>query len=149
MPEIYCGIAEVSLGCGQVQQALDAAGQASELARALGLAGEEGKSLQVMGQALFSSGAHDAALLIFAQSLSALAGYDPYEAARTQQAWGRALLALGNAEQGLALLHQAKAIFATLGAAGELAAVAVLGGEPLSRLAVPDLSAGMEENGYA
>jgi hypothetical protein len=63
-----------------------------------------------------------AAAADFQRSLDLLADRDPYEAARTKAAWGKLLGS--DSEQGMALLEEAQAVFAHLGAVHDCSSVA-------------------------
>ena len=123
LPEIYDGWTHVYLARGQPQTALAYAEQSVNLARDLGLALEEGKSLRVLGQAQLANDQPEAAVAAFEQSLSILTEQDPYEAARTKAQWGHCLVSGRDAERGIILLQEARATFEVLGARRDLAAV--------------------------
>ena len=123
LPEIYRGWAQVRLAQGQIDRAREDAERSVKLAHELGLENEEGMSLRILGQTLLACGRQESALTAFEQSLSILAGRDPYEAARTQTQWGLALRAKGDVPRGIALLQAARATLEKLGARRDLAAV--------------------------
>lgn len=119
--EIQASWALVHLAQGEPQAALDYAQRSVALAHDLAMGLEEGSSRRVLGQALSAHGQYEAALAAFEQSLALLADRDPYEAARTRLEWGRALVAHGEGDRGLALLQAARTVFETLGARRDLA----------------------------
>lgn len=108
---------------GERPEALASAEAALALARELQAVGYVGVSQRVLGQVQWADGQPEAAIASFEQSLAVLAGHDPYEAARTQAEWGRALVASGQTEPGRRLLAEARATFERLGARRELAAL--------------------------
>jgi serine/threonine protein kinase/tetratricopeptide (TPR) repeat protein len=123
LPDIYAGQARLRLAQEEAQAARDDAERAVNVARELGMDFEEGVSLRVLGRALLAAGQFEPALETFERSLAILVSQDPYEAARTQAAWGAALIAGENVEQGTSLLQEAQATFTDLGAKRDLAAV--------------------------
>jgi tetratricopeptide (TPR) repeat protein len=123
LPDIYAGQARLRLAREEAQAARDDAERAVNVARELGMDFEEGVSLRVLGRALLAAGQFEPALETFERSLAILVSQDPYEAARTQAAWGAALIAGGSVEQGTSLLQEAQATFTDLGAKHDLAAV--------------------------
>ena len=103
-----------------MEQAQDHVTHALEIAHELGQAQSEGTCLRVQGQVWAALGKQTAALDAFAKSLELLTT-DPYEAARTKLAWAQALPAEDGVNQRVALLEEAKASFARLGAKRDLA----------------------------
>ncbi|HEU4324705.1 MAG TPA: CHAT domain-containing protein [Roseiflexaceae bacterium] len=106
------------LACGDLAGALEHAERAVAEARAQGDPLYEGKGLRAQGQALLAVGRAGEAQAVWAQSVQLLAD-EPYEQARTQALWGRSLLER-DPGAGQALLEEARATFARLGASGEL-----------------------------
>lgn len=123
---ICSGLAELQLARGEIAAALEDAHRSVDLARELGEDLEEGSNLRVLGQVLLASGQQQSALDAFAQSLALLEDEDIYEAARTKMQWGAALLANGDSDRGKALLQEAQATFAQLGAARDLTLTAAI-----------------------
>lgn len=121
LPEIYRGWALLHIARGDLGAARRAVDQALEVARRLDDPLAEGMARRVEGQLLLAAGQPAAALAAFAASLALLED-DPYEAARTRAAWGRALISADPA-QAQALLAEARATFERLGARGDLAAL--------------------------
>ncbi len=111
MAEAYFLRSHVLRATGRTQEAIDLAQRAIDLAHELELAQEEGKAWRALGQALLAEGEVQRAIEAFQRSLDLLADQNAYEAARTKVQWG------------LALLHEARAVFAELGAEKDLAAV--------------------------
>jgi tetratricopeptide (TPR) repeat protein len=126
LPELYRCRAEVSLMRGDTARALEDAERSVGLAQELKTDLEAGPSLRVLGQVLLIQGRHAEALDALARSQALLEGQDPYEAARTRLAWGRALLDSGAADQGASLLRKARAAFDHLGAQVDRAAAEAL-----------------------
>lgn len=119
-------LAEGQLSAAQPGTAAETIERALTLARDLALDREEGICLGILGQIRLAQGRQEAALTAFEQSLTLLTDRDPYEAARTKAAWGRALLAGGLSDRGLALLKEAQATFKVLGAQRDLAQITLL-----------------------
>ena len=84
-------------------------------ARRQKMSSEEGIALRVLGEIRLLAGENGEAGLLFAQSLACLTE-DPYEAAQTQRAWGKLLVAKGDVSQGQERLSAAREIFERLGA---------------------------------
>ena len=124
MVEVLTSQAQLGLARGAPEEALARSARALELADELELAIEKGKALRVLGQVQVALGATEAGLAAFAQSQELLAN-EPYEVARTQAAWGGALLASDNL-RGAGLLRDAIAVFAYLGAHGDHARTTAL-----------------------
>ncbi|GAB4211798.1 MAG: hypothetical protein OHK0022_46760 [Roseiflexaceae bacterium] len=114
----------IRLARGDSAGAFGDAARALAEACALGDPRAEGKALRSQGQALLAAGRTGEALAAWERSSELLAG-DPYEQARTQVLWGQALLEHDPAA-GRALLEQAQATFARLGAGSELKQAVVL-----------------------
>ena len=125
LPQIYSAWAEVKLGVGEPDAALELVRQAIVLAQEDELAVEEGINQRILGQALASGGDGAGAELAFETSLRLLAGQDDYEHARTQAAWGRVRLR-ENETEARDLLRQAHETFNRLGARRDLAQVEML-----------------------
>jgi tetratricopeptide (TPR) repeat protein len=121
LSELYRWWSELRLFRSDVSEAMNNAAKALELARRLGDPIDEGLSLRTYGQALRAAGDLNDALMMFQQSAELLAD-EPYEAARTKHALALTLGDLGNAEQGHAMLVDAQAIFARLGARRDMQA---------------------------
>ncbi|MEZ4869925.1 MAG: CHAT domain-containing protein [Caldilineaceae bacterium] len=121
LPAVYYSRAQLALARGQIALALDAATQAIELAHQLGAVLEEGIGLRILGLVQAATNQIETADASFARSQSLLDDLDPYEAAHTQRAWGRYLLARDSQEKGESLLWTAQATFARLGARRDLA----------------------------
>jgi tetratricopeptide (TPR) repeat protein len=109
----------------QAELALEYVDRALQQARDLEEPFDEGLALRIQGQILHAAGQPKAALAAFERSLELLAD-DPYELARTQVLYGQALRAGGDEERGNALLEQARAVFAQLGAQRDLTEVEAL-----------------------
>ena len=90
------------------------------LARELESDTDEGIGLRVLGKVKLAFQQREGALVCFEQSLAQLEGRDPYEAARTQAAWGECLLDGPERSRGLELLQKAESTFAQLGAQRDL-----------------------------
>jgi tetratricopeptide (TPR) repeat protein len=121
LPQIYGAWAEVMLGTGRPQEALERSKQATELAQELGMTLEEGKCRRILAQSLLTNNQIIEAMKGFERSLALLQSEDPYEAARTKMFWGLALLAESNSQAGNPLLKEARDTFQTLGAKRDLA----------------------------
>jgi tetratricopeptide (TPR) repeat protein len=121
LPQIYGAWAELMLGTGRPQEALERSKQATELAQELGMTLEEGKCRRILAQSLLTNNQIIEAMKGFERSLALLQSEDPYEAARTKMFWGLALLAESNSQAGNPLLKEARDTFQTLGAKRDLA----------------------------
>jgi tetratricopeptide (TPR) repeat protein len=121
LPETYYLRAQIRLAEGRLQAAREDVQRTLELTDELGMNLEEGIGQRVLGQALQACGQVEPALAAFQDSLATLAGLDPYEAARTQAAWGRCLASGPDVERGAALLGEARTTFGRLGARRDLA----------------------------
>lgn len=129
LPEIWRGRAEVTLAGGRLDDALEIIRQSCDLARNVGLDLELGMSQRVLGRVLSARG--EDARSAFEESLSLLRSQDPYEAARTEHQWARALLGRGDRPGAETLLVSARAAFLKLGAGRDLGEVeAILGRMP-------------------
>jgi ATP/maltotriose-dependent transcriptional regulator MalT len=117
--------AQMQLAAGQPEAALDEIARALALVRELEDSHEEGLNLRIQAQVLLAEGQIEAALAGFERSLELLVD-DPYEAACTQVQYTLALRASGDEERTNALLEQAQAAFARLGAKRDLAEVEAL-----------------------
>ncbi|MCH9662200.1 MAG: CHAT domain-containing protein [Gammaproteobacteria bacterium] len=120
LPEIYFLWAQVKLAQGDQEVALEYANQALRLAGELGMDREAGISQRVLGQVLADQASSAAA---FAHSLELLTNIDPYEAARTQLAWGRYLALSNQRTEAISQLQAARNQFERLGATRDLAIV--------------------------
>lgn len=114
MVEVLTSQAQLELARGEAATSLASVQRALELADELELEIEKGKALRVLGQVQVALGDTGAGLAAFALSLELLAD-EPYEAARTQAAWGAVLRATGDG-LGVTLLETACQTFADLGA---------------------------------
>ena len=114
MVEVLTSQAQLELARGEAATSLASVQRALELADELELEIEKGKALRVLGQVQVALGDTGAGLAAFALSLELLAD-EPYEAARTQAAWGTVLRATGDG-LGVTLLETACQTFADLGA---------------------------------
>ncbi len=123
LPDLFGQWALIRLAQNRPAEARAYAEKAVALARGFQAVVPEGVGLCVLGQAQWADGQREAALASFEQSLALLADRDPYEAARANVEWGKALRESGQAERGTALLTEARAMFERLGAARDLAAV--------------------------
>lgn len=120
LPELYRLLACLRLAQGNPAQAAQTIERSLSLARKMKLEPEIGMSLRVRGQARMAQG-DASAMASFKRSVSLLGDYDPYELARTQTAWGAALLAGGkDSPEASALLAAAREAFQRLGAAYDL-----------------------------
>jgi ATP/maltotriose-dependent transcriptional regulator MalT/predicted Ser/Thr protein kinase len=129
LPEIYRSWAQLRLVRGDSRAALRDAIRALRAARELKDPREQGLSRRVLGQALFGAGRSAWANTSFERTMELLADRDPYEAARTNAAWGRALLPNRDPSRGRDLLEAARTVFARLGARRDLGGVDdILGG---------------------
>jgi tetratricopeptide (TPR) repeat protein/predicted Ser/Thr protein kinase len=113
LPEIQRGWATLLLARGAVAESLGRAERAAAEAEGLGLDIEHGTALRSCGEALAAAGRHDEAERAFAASVTALNERDPYEAARTRLAWGRARRQRG--EDGAALMADGSEVLRQLG----------------------------------
>ncbi len=111
LAEAYFLRSHVLRATGRKQEAIELAQRAIDLAHELDLTQEEGKAWRALGQALLAEDQTSTAIIAFQRSLDLLAGQNAYEAARTKVQWG------------LALLYQARAVFAEYGAERDQAAV--------------------------
>ena len=122
LPEIYRGRALVRLAGQDRRSALEDAERSVKLAQELRMDPEAGMSLRVKGQVLLAGGQDEPALAAFERSLSLLTD-DPYESARTKATWGRALVSIGDVDEGRALLQEASLSLQGLGAKQDLETV--------------------------
>jgi tetratricopeptide (TPR) repeat protein len=120
--EVYRYWAYIHLMRGDAVEGLATVERALALGREIGDLYDEGLSLRIQGLALLALGRPGDAHVAFERSLMLLAD-DPYESARTQVHWGLALRDSGDAGRGTAMLHEARANFAYLGARRDLAEV--------------------------
>ncbi|MEM7029307.1 MAG: tetratricopeptide repeat protein [Chloroflexota bacterium] len=125
MPEIYIERARLHIYEGNGEDSLHWAKKALALAKQLSQPWNEGLSYQVQGEAYLIAKQPDSANDALARSLTLLVD-DPYEAASTKLIWGQALVDGVDVAQGLTLLEEAKAIFASLSARSKLKAVNVV-----------------------
>lgn len=131
LPEIYRNWALLHLEQGDHDTARNCAESCVALARELESDTDEGIGLRVLGTVKLALQQREGALACFEQSLALLEDRDPYEAARTQMAWGECLLAGPERPRGLELLQKAESTFARLGAQRELDAAKILVGKVL------------------
>jgi class 3 adenylate cyclase/predicted ATPase len=125
IPEIYHWQALVRLEQGQHEQALGLAHQAHNLAQEIQDRAEEGRALRVLGRICRALGRMEEAQDHLEASLACLVELkSTYEVAKTLFQLAQVYLARPDQrEDGRALLDQARALFADLGARGDLAAV--------------------------
>lgn len=126
LPEIYRTWALLHLEQGDRAAARNCVESSLKLARELESDADEGIGLRVLGKVQLASQQPAEAQASFEQSLARLAGRDPYEAARTQAAWGDCLLDGPDPERGRQLLQAAASAFARLGAQRDLEIVETL-----------------------
>jgi len=129
LPEIYRTWALLHLVQGDNEAARTCAETSVALARELESGTDEGIGLRVLGKVKLALQQLEGALACFEQSLAQLEGRDPYEAARTQMAWGECLLNGPERSRGLELLQKAEATFTQLGAQRDLEMVQKLAGK--------------------
>jgi tetratricopeptide (TPR) repeat protein len=125
LTEVYRGWVQVKIARNEYVSALEDAGRALDISRELEDPLAEGTSLRALGQALRADEQRAEALAALERSLALLSD-DPYETARTQMQLGLALRDDGNTESGTAMLREARATFARLGAKRDLAEVDIL-----------------------
>ncbi|MBV7338003.1 tetratricopeptide repeat protein [Chloroflexi bacterium TSY] len=118
--------AQVALAQDQLPEAYTLAEAAIQLADELESIEEAAIAQRVRGMILVADKQPEAALTEFAKSFTRLADRDPYEAARTQLAWGQTLMTIGNMDEGYSLLQEAQQTFERLGAQRELTQLASL-----------------------
>jgi tetratricopeptide (TPR) repeat protein len=128
LPEIYRNWALLHLKQGDNAAALTCAENCVALAKELESDTDEGIGLRVLGMVKLALQQCEGALVYFEQSLAQLEGRDPYEAARTQAAWGECLLNGPDRRRGLELLQLAESTFAQLGAQRDLELLKTLAG---------------------
>ncbi len=121
LPEIYYFRTQLYLAKGQLDLARESIDRALTLSRELQSNREEGVSLRLHGELLLAEGQPESAVEAFEQSLALLKEVDPYEAARTQVAWGQHLLTGPDVDTGEQHLQAAQATFERLGAKRDLA----------------------------
>jgi serine/threonine protein kinase/tetratricopeptide (TPR) repeat protein len=126
LPAICRLLGRLHLAQRQYKTAWDHARRAVTLARELGLPGEEGAGLAVLGQTLLANDQVEAAKAAFERSFTLLASQAPYEAACAQVEWGRYLFLNEEPEDGRRLLQAAQATLTRLGAQPELTEVSEL-----------------------
>jgi len=129
LPEINRTWALLHLEQGDIEAARTRAETSVSLARDLESDTDEGIGMRVLGKVKLALQQHDGALASFEGSLAQLEDRDPYEAARTQTAWGECLLDGPERPRGLELLQKAEAAFAQLGAQRDLDMVKRLAGK--------------------
>ncbi|MGE3320620.1 MAG: tetratricopeptide repeat protein, partial [Candidatus Berkiella sp.] len=110
------------LAAGNFSQASTHAERAIDSAQRLSMQEEEGQALRALAQAQWKLGQNDKALAAFEQSLALLHDV-PYEAARTQVAWGQFYLGEHANKQSNELLEKAYQAFTRLGAKRAVAEV--------------------------
>jgi len=115
LPDLYRLRSSLHLQLGEVAGAVADAQQAIQSAQAQEAVVFEGTASRALAQAQWQANDYAIAQESFARSLSLLEKTDPYEAARTQHAWGQALLTIDRA-RGEVLLRDALTIFEKLGA---------------------------------
>ncbi|MCB0079591.1 MAG: CHAT domain-containing protein, partial [Caldilineaceae bacterium] len=120
LPELYRHQAKVHLLEGHYRQAKAQAEQSIALSHELEMALERGMSLRVLGEALLAGGELAYALTAFEQSFALLDNNDPYEAARTQWSWSKAVSEPEKRSMRDELIAHARLTFEQLGACGEL-----------------------------
>jgi tetratricopeptide (TPR) repeat protein len=126
-PELHRLWAEAALLAGDLGEAVVQAKKSLELARELGMRGDEGRTLRVLGQIIAAQGQLDLAVDQLGQSIAILAEVgDEYEQARSRLALAGAYLAQGNVEAGEAALAQCRPVFERLGSELDLAAAQTL-----------------------
>ena len=118
-PELHRLRAQLLLAQGEPVAAQVAIGESLRLAGEMRMARDEGIALGILGHLLAAEGATADADDAFRRSLELLAD-EPYEKARTQIAWGRALRTRGDQAAGSALIEVAQRTFAQLGAQREI-----------------------------
>ncbi len=115
--------AEIALGTGALEAALELSRAALELAYASGDDLEIGLNVRVVGQSLLAAGRVDESIQALERSLDLLQGSELYEATRSRALLGTVFMEAGRREEGHALLLAAQEVFQQLGAEGELPAV--------------------------
>ncbi len=116
LPETLTTQAELVLAEGDPVAAQDRSERAIAVAAELAQAVDEGKAWRAKGLALAAAGRMDEALGAFERSLALLTEQDPYETARAQLAYARALAAAGETERSTELMREAEAVLERLGA---------------------------------
>lgn len=120
--EFYGTLAEACLGQGRVTEALEAAQQALDTARAIEGPREVAAAWRALGMAIAALSDPQGAPPCFAESARIFAELGARgERARTLRAWARHELRAGDAAHGHALWQEARALFAEAGLAHELA----------------------------
>ncbi len=114
LPELWRGRVLIQLAREQFDPAREMIKKTIDLCRDLELKIDEGMGWRILGLVFSASGQLDQATDAFAHSLTLLQD-DVYEAARSQLAWGKALLGQDH-DQATSLLHEARATFERLGA---------------------------------
>ncbi|HRW06597.1 MAG TPA: CHAT domain-containing protein [Caldilineaceae bacterium] len=123
LPDLYRGWALFKLAIDDAPAALAYAERAVAIAQELSMPRDIGMSLRILGQAQLANQQTSDTDDSFTQSLSLLSTHMPFEAARTQAAWGEALLTMGQVADAIPLLDQAYRLFAELDAQRERMAV--------------------------
>ena len=121
MPILHSLSAQMHLADRKLEIAQEYAQHAIQFARELGMEREIGIGLRILGQVSVANKELAQAQSSFEESLMLLVNLDPYEAARTQVAWGTMLIANGDTDAGTQHLYQAQQIFNRLGAQHDLA----------------------------
>jgi tetratricopeptide (TPR) repeat protein len=123
LAEILRSRAQLLLAEGQAGVARIAAERALAIAEGLEDPREQGMSQRVLGLVALAEGQRSEGFALLTASITLLDEADPYEAARSRLAHGRALRAAGDNGAADSLLSAARATFATLGARREIEAV--------------------------
>ncbi len=115
LPELHRHLARAALAAHQLDDAEASANDALRWARELGMRGEEGSALRVLGEIALAQGRSDAAEAALTESVTILTEVaDEYELAHSRFALGRALSRLGRRTAALTALEQAAAVLARL-----------------------------------
>jgi len=115
LPETYTTQAQLALGEGDPEAALQKADRSIAIAAGLEQPVEEGKAWRVKGHALIVSGQIEAAVGALEQSIGLLGDEDPYETARSQLQLAEALALTGDAERSASLRSEAETTLRQLG----------------------------------
>ncbi len=127
LPELHRHLAQAALIAGELPEAETQCQQALRLARELTMRGEEGCSLDVLGEIYADQGRLAEAETPLTESVAILEEVaDEYELARSRLVLARVYGALGKREAGLAMVERCVAAFERLEAALDLAAARTL-----------------------